>query len=392
VTILKIPRFLPVLQAGRLSSAAQVRSSSAAAAPAEGLDAFGSEAEPAPAAAEVPVAQPSRRPGQPLPKWLLPAAQWSAVILVTAAIAIAGVFTYQKRLSSRATTGAVTFETTPPGLDVMLAGKPLGKTPLTTSLAAGSYEMQVGSAPNMRTIRVNVAAGTSVIQRLEFAQPSPSQGAVTGGLRVQTEPSHLPVFVDGSAHGVSPVAVDQLQPGEHEVSVRTSAGLVKRAVTIQPHETLSLIVSSTAPPPDPAAVSAGWVAVSAPISLQLREGGKLIGTSESDRLMLPAGDHDIEFVNETLGFSLRRTVRVTAGKTATAKVDLPNGVLSINAQPWAEVWIDGERVGETPIGNLSRRIGTHEVVFRHPDLGERQETVVIAVGKPARIGVDLRKK
>ena len=38
------------------------------------------------------------------------------------------------------------------------------------------------------------------------------------------------------------------------------------------------------------------------------------------------------------------------------------------------------------------RIGTHEVVFRHPELGERRETVVIAVGKPARIGVDLRKK
>ena len=71
---------------------------------------------------------------------------------------------------------------------------------------------------------------------------------------------------------------------------------------------------------------------------------------------------------------------------------MPNGVLSINAQPWAEVFVDGERVGETPIGNLSRRIGTHEVIFKHPDLGERRETVVITVGKPARIGVDLRKK
>jgi hypothetical protein len=66
--------------------------------------------------------------------------------------------------------------------------------------------------------------------------------------------------------------------------------------------------------------------------------------------------------------------------------------LSLNATPWAEVWIDGERVGDTPIGNLTRRIGSHEVLFRHPELGERRETVVIAVGKPARIGVDLRKK
>jgi serine/threonine-protein kinase len=73
-------------------------------------------------------------------------------------------------------------------------------------------------------------------------------------------------------------------------------------------------------------------------------------------------------------------------------MDLPNGTLSINAQPWAEVFVDGERVGETPIGNLSRRIGAHEVIFRHPELGERRELVMISVGKPSRIGVDLRKK
>jgi len=209
---------------------------------------------------------------------------------------------------------------------------------------------------------------------------------------VQTEPSHLPVFVDGTAHGTSPVSIEQLPPGEHEVSVKTSGGVVRRAVTVQPRETVSLIMSSAAPPPDPAAVSAGWMSVSSPIGLQLRESGKVIGTSETDRLMLTAGDHDIEFANESLGFSVRKTVHVTAGKTAATKVDLPSGLLSINAQPWAGGWIDGERAGETPIGNLSKRIGTHEVVFRHPDLGERRETVVIAVGKPARVGVDLRKK
>ena len=83
---------------------------------------------------------------------------------------------------------------------------------------------------------------------------------------------------------------------------------------------------------------------------------------------------------------------IAAGKTATTRVDLPNGLLSVNAQPWAEVWIDGERVGETPIGNLQRPIGTHQVVFRHPDLGERRESVVITLLQAARLGVDLRKK
>jgi hypothetical protein len=301
------------------------------------------------------------------------------------------VFGYQRRMARTAATGSVTVETAPVGLAVTMGGKSLGKTPVTTSLAPGAYELQVGSAPNVRIIKVNVTAGTSIVQRVEFADQVRATATNVGGLRVQTEPAHLPVLVDGEPHGLSPVALDNLQPGDHEIAVRTSGGFVKRAVSIQPHETLSLIVSSAAPVSEPS-VAAGWMTVSSPVVLQLRENGKLIGTSESDRLMLPAGDHDVEFTNEALGLSVRRVVRVTAGKTAATKIDVPNGVLSINAQPWAEVFVDGERVGETPIGNLSRRVGTHEVIFKHPDLGERRETVVVAVGKPARIGVDLRKK
>jgi len=391
VTILKVPRLWPALNVGRVSSTARAAASTAASVP-EGLDAFGSEAEPLP---EVHLPQPSTPPVRAhveMPTWLPVVAKWLSVIVLSGGMTAAGVFTYQRRFTHNATTGSVTLETTPSGLDVTLSGKSLGKTPLTTSLAAGSYDIQVGTAPSVRTVKVIVTAGASVVQRMEFADASPGAAATTSGLRVQTEPSHLPVLVDGTAHGFSPVAIDQLQPGEHEVSVRSSSGLVRRAVTLQPRETLSLIVSSAAPAPEPAAVAAGWIAVTSPIALQLREAGKVIGTSESDRLMLTAGDHAIEFVNEALGFTAQRTVHVTAGKTAATKIDPPTGVLSINAQPWAEVWIDGERVGETPIGNLSRRIGTHEVVFKHPDLGERHETVVIAVGKPARIGVDLRKK
>ena len=398
VTILKISRLWPALQLGRMSPTAPALASRATA-PADGLDAFGSEADPPVAVPKVRVAPPlpppqPKRPKQPftVPKWVPVAAKWAAVIVLTAATAIGGVFVYQKKFAPAATTGSVTLDTTPSGLDVVLAGKPLGKTPLTTTLTAGAYEMQVGAAPNTRTIKVNVTAGSSVVQHVEFADTSSAGNVATGGLHVHTEPSRLPVSVDGTPHGVSPVAIDQLEPGEHEISVRTSSGVVRRSVTVQPNETISLIVSSTTPPPDPKAVSAGWITVTAPVTLQLREGGRLIGTSESDRLMLTAGDHDIDFANEALGFTTRRTLHVTAGKTAGTKIDLPNGTVSINAQPWAEVWVDGERVGETPIGNLSRRIGTHEVVFRHPDLGERRETVVIAVGKPARLGVDLRKK
>jgi eukaryotic-like serine/threonine-protein kinase len=391
VTILKVPRLWLAFQVGRAATVARAAAAPAHA-PADGLDAFGSESEPKPAP-KVRIAPPPPSPRTPIkmPKWLPTAALWTAVIVATAAVAVAGVFLYQKRFAVTATSGTVTVETTPPGLEVTLAGKSLGKTPLTTTMAAGAYELQVGSQPNVRTVKVNVSAGSSIVQQLEFADRLTTAAASTGGLRVQTEPSRLPVFVDGTQRGVSPLALDQLATGEHEVSVRTSGGVVRRSVTIQPRETVSLIISSTTPPPTPG-VAAGWITVTSSVPLQLREGGKLIGTSESDQVMLAAGDHNIEFTNGTLGFTARRKISVTAGKTTATKIDLPNGTLNINAQPWAEVFVDGERVGETPIGNLARPVGTHEVIFRHPDLGERKETVTITVGKPARIGVDLRKK
>jgi hypothetical protein len=442
VAILKIPRLWPAPQIAAAASAAPLDVMTASAA--DGLDAFGSESAPkveikarvepkpktdagpkagpredakpkveakagdAPRKADVkPFVDPapeivgklatgsSTESRPPAPSRNIEGktvAKWALVIVLTAATAVAGVIGYQRRFPRVPPTGSVTIETTPPGLDVVLAGKSIGKTPLTTSLAPGAYDVQVGTAPDTRTLKVNVTAGTSVLQHLELA--AAAAPAALGGLRVQTEPAHLPVQVDGVARGLAPVAIEALQPGEHEVTVRTNSGLIHRTVKVQPRETLSLIVSSTAaaPPVDTGVVAAGWIAVASPVALQMREGGKVIGTTETDRLMLPVGDHDIELSNEALGFTTKRTVHVTAGKTAATKVDLPNGTLSLNAQPWAEVFVDGERVGDTPIGNLARRIGTHEIIFRHPELGERRETVVITVGKPARVGVDLRKK
>jgi PEGA domain-containing protein len=83
---------------------------------------------------------------------------------------------------------------------------------------------------------------------------------------------------------------------------------------------------------------------------------------------------------------------VAAGQVAAVRVNWPNGTLAINAVPWAEVFVDGMPVGETPIGSIQVAIGVHEVVFRHPQLGERRATVTVTAGSPARVSFDLRSK
>src|SRR4051812_28938905 len=142
VAILKIPRLWPAMPVGRMPAAATARTLPSDAA--EGLDAFGSESEPpsrpavtaVPAAAAPPAAaaQPAAaiEPKALTPTWLPSAAKWTAVVVLSAAAALASMFEYQRRFAPRVTTGTVTVETSPSGLDVVLAGKSLGKTPLTT--------------------------------------------------------------------------------------------------------------------------------------------------------------------------------------------------------------------------------------------------------------------
>jgi hypothetical protein len=162
--------------------------------------------------------------------------------------------------------------------------------------------------------------------------------------------------------------------------------------------------AAPAPEPDPKAAAAaatraaaamplaGSIAVSAPVPMRIYDGDRLIGTTEADTIMLGVGSHDLEFVSDEVGFRTRRTVSVQAGRTTTVRLEPPTARISVNALPWAEVWIDNQRIGETPIGNLQQPIGPHEIIFRHPELGERRTTVMVTLKEQARVSMDLRKK
>ena len=141
-----------------------------------------------------------------------------------------------------------------------------------------------------------------------------------------------------------------------------------------------------------AAATAGWITVAAPLSLRILENGQMVGTSDATRIMLAAGPHDLQFVNDDTGFRETRRVTVPTGKSAAVRIDVPNGRISINAVPWADVWVDAQHVGETPIGNFAVPIGTHQIIFRHPDFGERRERVTVSTREAARVAVDFGKR
>jgi hypothetical protein len=146
----------------------------------------------------------------------------------------------------------------------------------------------------------------------------------------------------------------------------------------------------TPQPPSPA-VRTGGIRLSTPIDLTVLDGDRVIGSSVEGPIFAAAGRHEFEFVNSATGYRTRQVVEVKAGQIVPFTVPVPNGTLNINAQPWAAVWIDGNSVGETPIGNMSVVPGEHEIVFRHPELGERRQKTMVRAGAETRVAANFEK-
>jgi PEGA domain len=276
--------------------------------------------------------------------------------------------------------------TNPEGVAVVIDGKSRGTTPLTASLAPGDHLVElVISETERRSIPVKIASSSQVSQFIEL----PKVGPALGRLQVRSEPSGAKVTLDGHVFGRAPVTIESLTPGEHTVVLENDLGSVKQTVTIEAGTTASLVVPLSAPQGAPVS---GWITVNAPADVQIFENGRLLGSTKSERIMVPVGRRELEFVNESLGYRSVHVAQVTPGQVTTIRPDWPKGTLALNALPWADVFVDGKPVGETPIGNITVPIGSHEVLFRHPELGEHRTTTIVTFGTPARLSVDLRKK
>jgi len=282
-------------------------------------------------------------------------------------------------------TGTLAIQTNPAGASVVIDGQANGVTPLSVTLSAGPHTLELSANGVHRTIPITMAARAELSQFIEM----PQAAAVVGQLDVRTDPAGARVSVDGQRRGVSPLTVTGLTPGSHMVMLENELGSVNEDVTIEPGGTASLVVPMRSPQGAPVS---GWISISAPAELQVFENQRLLGSTRTDRIMVATGRHDLEFVNEALGYRSAKTIQVAPGQVANVKADWPQGTIAINAAPWANVWLDGQELGETPVGNTQVPIGTHEVVFRHPQLGEQRYTTTVTATTPARLSVDMRKK
>jgi hypothetical protein len=129
----------------------------------------------------------------------------------------------------------------------------------------------------------------------------------------------------------------------------------------------------------------GGVRLSAPIDLTVVLGDRVLGSSADGPIVMSPGTYQVELINPALGFRSTQSLTFRAGQISTVAIPVPRGRISLNAQPWAEVWIDDRPAGETPLANLDVAIGEHQVAFRHPQLGERRQRVIVRADSPSRV-------
>ena len=317
---------------------------------------------------------------------------WIAAILAVI-VAQAGVITYVIRRSSAgagpAGPGRLVVETNPPGAAVRIDGINRGVTPLTLTLPSGEYLTEVSLGSSRREFRIPITDGLTVSRHVELATgiPAVATSGGTGSLDLRSRPTGATVTVDGQPRGRTPLVIEQLAPGPHRVVLKHGSAEIQETLTVATGAPLQF----TAAFPEGGGPKSGWLSVRSPVQLSIIENGAVVGTTSSPRTMLPAGRHSLEFVNEQLGYRSTRTVDIGEGKVVSVVPELPNISVNVNALPWAEVWMGERKLGDTPMGSLMLPLGVHELVFKHPSLGERREKVTVAAGGPIRVSVDMRK-
>jgi hypothetical protein len=228
------------------------------------------------------------------------------------------------------------------------------------------------------------SAATTVKPRVAMVEPAPilpppGGRTTTGSARVTSTPTGAQVIVDGKARGVTPLTLTDLIAGRHTIEIRSEAGSVQRTVIVVADKTSDV----------DAAIFSGWLAVYSPFDVLLFEGGRALRLDDRNQIMLTPGRHELRLVNRALAYDAVHDVDLKPGEMTTLTVAPPPSSLNVTATEPAEVWVDGQRIGESPL-SAAVALGTHDIVVKRAAGGERRFTVTITVN-PFTLNVDFSK-
>jgi hypothetical protein len=251
----------------------------------------------------------------------------------------------------------------PGGASVYIDGVLLGKT------VTGTTDEPLHIAPGSHTVRltldgykeftdtVTVSTGqvtllSPVLEKTASTTPSspPSSPSTTGSLQITTNPDGASVSIDGGSQGITPLTVSGLAAGSHTVRL-AKAGYTDYTGTL---------------------TIAGGKTTMLNIALVMAQGTAAQTTlpPATPASQVPAGT----------------TSPVTAAPSGTGSLSV------LSTPPGANVYLDGEKVGTTPVTVPGVAPGTHRLLLTLTGYNDISQPVEITAGSDKEVSIVFPKK
>lgn len=294
----------------------------------------------------------------------------------------------EAKLSSSSTLAMLRIESTPAGAEIFLAGDSLsrGVTPfILTDLSPGQHRVtlrKAGYAPVIDSMEV--AAGQVGTLTLSLVQQR-------GRLSIRSDPPGAEVYLDGEtkSRGTTPQEVD-LAAGIHALSLAKSGyPTMTSQVEVMADRSVERVVKLLK--------QVGGVAIrsepdGAQVYLDDEPGAR--GVTPLTLEQLAPGPHTLRLRREGYG-EARQSLTVTANTiTPLALIRLPRdlGRLTVISTPVGDVYLDGDKLGQTPYEITNAVPGPHRLRVARAGYAPSERTVTIAAGDNPLVTVTLERQ
>jgi len=231
-----------------------------------------------------------------------------------------------------------------------------------------------------------------------------------GILRLTTVPPGAHAYLDGRPlQGTTPMTIPELDPArEHTLLVEgdgfesvlerfdVTAGEVIELTVVLDAVDARPGVKPRAPPatkkdkPKRSKARVGFLTLRSNVSLRVRAGKRDLGSTPVVRAEFPPGRVTLTLSNSGEGINRRLRVNIRAGATVEEQISLGKGRMSIDVQPWADIYVGKKKLGTTPLLDHAMWEGEYVLTLDNPQVEARKSVrVTIRPGKTTRVRTKL---
>jgi sugar lactone lactonase YvrE len=277
---------------------------------------------------------------------------------------------------------AVDISSNPAGARVYVGGTLRGATPLK------GLDLSVGDHP-IRIAKDRYAPYEGRLAVKPGKEPIPFNFDLTplfGTLKVTTVPAGASVYLQGRQIGRTPLELPDVPVGRHDLRIeRDKYKPAAIQALIEGDETNSIDLTLETKP--------GYLDVrSVPSGAKVYLGDRYVGDTPVGRVELQPGDYTVRVVKPKFA-DVSLPARIESDEATSLSLNLPPlpGYLSVISSPeGAEVRLDGEVLGVTPLIGMELKAGSYKLSLAKPDHRVAETIVSVESSETATLDLTLQ--